>query len=638
MSASMLMSLGTRAMSAAYAQLLATSNNISNANTPGYSRQEAKLTTSEGQFSGSGYFGQGVSVQTVLRASNMFLSAQADAARSVAANDAAQSDLLGQLQKVFGSGAAGLGAATTRLFNSFADLAAAPADLSARQGVLSRLEDFASLTRSDADGLSSLQAGVNQDLQNTVSEVNGELTSLANLNPRIAEAASTGQTPNDLLDQRDLLINHLSDSLGLSSIIARDGTVSVFTVAGHNLVLGSTSNPLVAQTDTTDPQRMGVAIKAGSNVLQLSAQDVGGGRISGLLEFQNGALVEARSRLGQMVSGVALALNQQQSRGIDLAGQPGGALFKLDPPQALPAQTNLRSAGSLVSTTTLAITDPAALQASEYSLATDPANPGNYVLTRLSDGQVTSNLANGATVDGFSFSIDVPLVATDHFLLKPVSASFQTIDVAIANPRGLAAAAPVTAVAAAANTGTASIGSLRVSAAPTLPYAAESLQFTSASGDWQLLDASAAVLASGTLTASGVVSFNGVDLQLKGAPALGDKFSIVPTAFAASNNGNALAIDDMANARLSNGVTATDAYAQILSAVGLMAQGGQARATTSAQVSTGATAALKGEVGVNLDEEAARLMQYQQSYQAAAKLLQTAQTLLDTLLRMGVSA
>ena len=116
---------------------------------------------------------------------------------------------------------------------------------------------------------------------------------------------------------------------------------------------------------------------------------------------------------------------------------------------------------------------------------------------------------------------------------------------------------------------------------------------------------------------------------------MGDKFSIAPTAFAASNNGNALSIDDMANARLTHGVTTTDAYAQILAAVGLSAQSGQAKAATSAKVSAAANTALQGVIGVNLDEEAARLMQYQQSYQAAAKLLQTAQTLLDTLIQMG---
>ena len=116
---------------------------------------------------------------------------------------------------------------------------------------------------------------------------------------------------------------------------------------------------------------------------------------------------------------------------------------------------------------------------------------------------------------------------------------------------------------------------------------------------------------------------------------MGDKFSIAPTAFAASNNGNALSIDDMANAHLTNGVTTTDAYAQILAAVGVSAQSGQAKAATSAKVSAAANTALQGVIGVNLDEEAARLMQYQQSYQAAAKLLQTAQTLLDTLIQMG---
>ena len=635
MSSSMLMTLGTRALNAAYAQLLTTSNNIANANTPGYSRQEAKLVATEGQFTGSGYFGRGVTVQTVSRASNMFLQAQAATTRSAAAGDATRKDLLTQLEKVFGTGAAGLGAAATGMFNAYADLAAAPADLSARQSVMARLEDFASLARSNAESLSALQANVTQDVHNTVTNVNSLLAGVAKLNNRIADATAGGQTPNDLLDQRDALIGKISDAIELTTVAGQDGSVSLFTVSGQNLVLGANNNQLVAQQSSFDPERVGLAIKVGGSVAALNPSTIGGGTVSGLIAFQNDELVQAHSRLGQIVSSLSLAMNQQQSRGVDLAGQPGSPLFQINAPVALPARFNALSAGQFVSHTTLAVTDPAALQASEYRLGVDPANPGKYQITRLSDGQISANLANGDSVDGFSFNIDVPLAAGDSFLLKPVSASAAGLRAAMRNPRGVAAASPVTALVPAANNGTASVANLVVSAAPSAAYQALTVHFTSASGDWELLDSANAVQSTGTLASGVPISFNGIDLTLTGAPALGDRVVVTPTVHTAANNGNALTMESLANAHLVGGDTVTDAYAQTISAMGALSQGGAAAAATSTKVAAAANTALQGDVGVNLDEEAARLMQYQQSYQAAAKVLQTAQALLDTLIQMG---
>ena len=635
MSTSLLMSIGTRAMSAAYAQLMTSSHNIANANTPGYSRQLAQLAATEGQFTGSGYFGRGVTVQTVVRAANMFLTQQCATAGSAAAADSARSGLMQQLETVFGIGGAGLGAAATAVFNAWSDLAAAPSDLSARQSVLARTEEFAALARSNSDRLDALQSNVVQDLHNTVGDVNQMLADVAGLNHSIADAHGNGQAPNDLLDQRDALIAKISQALEVHTIAAPDGSLSLFTASGQNLVLGSKANALTVQVDAYDPARATVAIQIGSQTTPIDTSALGGGSLAGALTFQNEDLVAARSRLGQLVAGFGGMINRQQALGIDLTGRPGSPMFQFAPPAALPAASNASAGGHFVASVSLAIADPTALQASEYLLAVDPANAGRYTVTRLADGQVTSNVASGDTVDGFSITVGTPLAAGDRFLLQPVGGAASSVQMALSNPRALAAASPLTAAAASANGGSASIRALAITSAPSAPYQALSLNFTSAAGDWELRDAGGAVQASGTLIAGQPISYNGFSLTLTGAPMQGDRFDIAPTANPGSNNGNALAMDALAEAPIVGGGSFTDAYSQLLAEMGSRSAGAQAAAVTSSQVASAASAALTGEVGVNLDEEAARLMQYQQSYQAAAKVLQTAQTVLEALIQLG---
>src|SRR5574337_1157302 len=637
MSTSPLLSIGASAMNAAYAQLMTASNNIANAATPGYSRQQVQLATADPQASSAGYFGRGVTVQTVQRATNLFLTQQAAGAGSAAAGDAARRDLLQQLEKVFGTGASGLGAAATKVFNAFSDLAAAPADLSGRQALLGKLQDFAALARSDSDGLAALQTGVTQGVRASVDSVNAMLGDVASLNHRIALAQSTGQPPNDLLDQRDALVAKIGQALEVHTISAPDGSMGLFTATGQTLVLGDSANALVARPDPFDARRIAVALNAAGTTTPLDARALGGGSIAGQLTFQNDDLGAARDLLGQLVASFAGVLNRQQSLGIDLAGQGGGALLRTAAPAALPASGNLAAGGQFVAQVGLRITDPAALQASEYLLANDPANPGRYTVTRLSDGKVSANLASGDTVDGFAIDVGVPLAAGDRFVLQPVGNAAGNLQLALTDPRGIAAASPLAAAASNANTGTAAIASLAIRSAPAGPYQSLTLQFTDAGGDWQLLDTGGSVVAGGTLVAGQPIAYDGFALTLTGAPAAGDEFTLAPTAFPASNNGNALAIDALASAPIVAGSTFTDAYAQVLSDVGARSASAAGAADASAGAAAAASAALSGEVGVNLDEEAARMIQYQQSYQAAAKVLQVAQTVLDTLIQMVAS-
>ena len=636
MTTSALMGLGTRAMAAAYAQLHTTGNNIANANVAGYSRQTVQLATTEGQFSGAGFIGRGVTVQTVARANNLFLSHQASATASTAQADATRLNLMKQLERVFGSGDAGLGAAATQLFNAFSDLAASPADLSARQAVLGRAEALASLVRSDSGQIEGLQASVTSDLRAAVGEVNTLAAEVAKLNGRIAEALSQGHTPNDLLDHRDQLIQSISEKIEVHTIGSGDGSVSLFIAGGQSLVLGSSANKLLARPDAFDPSRVGLAASIAGQVVPLATRSLGGGSLAGLLNFQDSELADARSRLGRGAAALASAVNQQQSFGLDLSGAAGGPLFSIGASLALPAASNAKSGGAFSAIVGVTITDGKALKASEYQLENDPAAPGLYRLTRLSDGQVFGGLASGDGVDGFSFAIGAPAPAAgDKFLVKPSSLAAGNFALAVKDPRAIAAANPVTAVAGATNSGTAAIASLAISAAPTAPYSALTLRFNDAAGNYDLLDSASAVVSSGTWSAGTPITFNGISLALSGVPAALDTFAIAPTASPRTNNGNALALDGLAGALLVDGQTVSDDYATTLANVGDQALGAEAAAATSGAVAARAQQALTGETGVNLDEEAAKLIQYQQAYQAAAKMIQTAQTLMDTLLTLG---
>jgi len=228
MGTGVLTSLGVRAMAASYAQLQTTSSNISNVNTKGYSRQEVQLATAGGQFTGAGFFGRGVDIASVTRAHDDFLTREASLSTSLAAADSARSDQLLRLEKVFGTGEAGLGFATNQMFNAFADVASKPQDMSSRQVVLARAGELAKRFAIAGEQIDELQTGVTGELKTAVSQVNDLTKQIALLNQKIANYSGTTKPPNDMLDQRDQAIQDLSKLVQVSTIGADDGSLSVF--------------------------------------------------------------------------------------------------------------------------------------------------------------------------------------------------------------------------------------------------------------------------------------------------------------------------------------------------------------------------------------------------------------------------
>ena len=664
MGVSSLLAIGQRAMSANYAALQVTGSNIANANTPGYSRQNAELETEGGQFSGSGFFGKGVNVATVTRAHSEFLTREASTSRAVASSDAARSDQLRQLEAVFQTGEAGIGYAAATAFSAFVDVANKPQDSSARQVALARIGDLAARFRSASDQLDTLQSGVALDVRTAVKSVNTLTQQIAILNRQIANVTGTGHEPNDLLDQRDSAINDLSQFIQVTTIAADDGSTSVFMSGGQKLVLGGNATSLTTVPDAYDPAKVQLGVTESGATRAFPPGFVTGGSIAGLLRFQNVDLADARNLLGQMAVAIAGRLNGQQALGLDLGQPPGSGapLLSVGSPAVSAASTNaqlagvpvasyLNGSGVRVPSVSLTIIDTDALHASDYELYADPAAaPGTYQLTRLSDG-TSRSVVSGDVVDGFRVDVASPLpAARDRFLLQPVAPAVARIQRVLDDPRGIAAASPVTATLAAANTGSAAIASLQATSTSLNPNLTATITYTDNVGgySYSLVDTTGTLpttTGTGTWKAGQPIQLNGWNLNLSGVPRSGDVLNVQKTAFPAGDNDNAnamLALRDVPfigrqtlSGTVVPGQTVTDAYASALANVGVKVQSAKLSADQSASIAADAKSAQVSKSGVNLDEEAARLIQYQQSYQAAAKMLQVAQSLFDTLLQVA---
>lgn len=639
-----LMSLGTRAMFANYAALQTTGNNIANANVAGYSRQQVELATATGQYTGAGFFGKGVNVETVTRAADAFLTRAAAVSKSQAAFDATRLEQLERLEAVFAPGEQGIGYAAGQLLNAFVDVANRPQDAAARQVVLARTEELASRFRAAGEQIDTLQAGVVADLRTSVATVNSLAQRVATLNQQIADAQGSGHTPNDLLDQRDLLVGEISRFIQVSTIPASDGTLGLFVGGGQRLVLGNEALSLQVLPDLYDPAKVRLGVVESGAARVLSADALGGGSLAGLIDFQNGALTDARALLGQMASALAGRLNEQQALGLDQRQPPGAGapLLSVGALRVLAASSN--TGGSTVG---VAVADVRQLQASDYELRPDAANPGEYTLTRLSDGLVR-NVLPGDTVDGFTLTIGAPAPAAgDRFLLQPVSRAAAGVSRALDDPKGIAAASQVLATTGADNAGTASVATLRTVSTALDPDLTADIAFTDDNGNytWTLTDAANTVVASGTgsWSAGTPIALNGFELQLNGVPRSGDTLQVARTQYPGTNNGNALSLLDLrdegmvgrqllSDGSLSPGDTITAAYARAMADIGVRVQSARASENISRAVATDAEALRSAKSGVNLDEEAARLIQYQQGYQAAAKVLQIAQSVFDTLI------
>jgi len=580
--------LGTRAMSAAQVNLDTISHNISNVNTPGYSRQTVQLETEGGLYTGAGFFGRGVKVSTVNRQTNEFLIKENNLNQAMAASDQTRLDKLNQLEKVLPTGETGLGYAASQFLNAFVDVANQPQDMSARQVVLSRAQEWVSRVNTAADQLNQLQRGVVSDMETTVARINSLTQQIAKSNQAIASYSGVGHTPNDLLDQRDQLIKDLNSLVQVNTVEADDGSYNVFMGGGQLLVLSNNAETLSVVRDPTDSTQGRIALRSNGNDRILESDQMVGGALKGLLNFQDVDLVETRNNLDTFVQQFADAVNQQQALGVDMEGNPQTTFDASGNPVEIQLFLNTGSAATI----SLALNQPKGLAvASPLTAAVDSSNQGTMAIESL----VMNRALPG--VNALDFGSSLPTSG------QPLTVIFEQPD-------------PLD---------------------PTLTY-----RFVDSSGVPYKDVTPARVWSAGSPISDADAGSTPPEalfmVNVTGVPRAGDKITVAITQNPNANNGSARALLKLRDQNIisldgSTTATVTDAYSQMIGNLGVLVQSGKTSASISATLADTSEQTLAGATGVNLDEEAAKLIQFQQSYQAAAKVLQIAQSLFDTLLQ-----
>ncbi len=627
-----LLNVATSSLLASQAALQTAGNNIANVNTPGYSRQSVVLQQVPGQFTGAGYIGKGVAVTTVTREYSNYLTTQANLATALQASDTTLSTQLTQLENAFPGGSSGLGSSVANMLNSFSAVASAPTDLTARTVALANANQTAAQFRASSANLDVLQTGVQTQLQNSVMAINSLAQQIAAANAKIATTNGSGQSPNDLLDQRDQLISKLNQYVQTTSLPASDGTVGIFLAGSQALVQGSTANPLSVSVSAYpgDSGTATLTIQQGGLSMPMDESNLGGGSVKGLLTFMNKDLMLGRNLVGRMALAIGTVVNNQHQLGLDMHGNVGGNLFQLAAmPNGLPATSN---AGT--STLSMSVSDPTALAASNYEVRYSSGTAGT--ITRLSDGQTTAfDFATPPVqVDGLTLTTTAGAVAGDQFLLKPFSAVASTMDTAFTSPQNLAVASQIQAGAGNLNAGGLAVASLQSQTANVNLTQSVTLIFNAATGTFDVTGTGTGNPVNVPYTPGQPISYNGWSLTLSGLPKTGDSITVSAAnpAYAATNSGNATSLVNLRDKILFDGASLTDGYAGVIAQVGVLAQTAGFAASTSQAISINAQTALASVSGVNMDEEAAKLLQFQQSYQASAKVMQVAQSLFGTLI------
>ncbi|MDE1006933.1 MAG: flagellar hook-associated protein FlgK [Paraburkholderia fungorum] len=652
-----LINLGLSGLNAAQWGLTTTGQNISNASTPGYTIETPVYAESAGQYTGSGYLPQGVSTVTVTRQYSQYLTTQLNNAQSSGSSLSTYNTLISQLNNLVGSPTSGIASAITSYFTGLQNVSNNASSLATRQTAMSGAQTLVNQINAAGQQYDALRQSVNTQLSNTVSQINSYTQQIAQLNGQISQASTQGQPPNQLMDQRDLAVSNLSQLIGVN-VVNSNGSYSVFMANGQPLVSSTNSYNLGTAPSTGDTSELSVQYlgQAGANPAaapqNLPDSKVTGGTLGGLLAFRSQTLDPAEAQLGAIAVSFASQVNAQNSLGVTLAGAQGGALFSVGGPTVYANTQNTGNAQLNVS-----FANPAQPTTGDYTLS---YNGSVYTLTDNSTGNVVGSAANlSQPINGLNFSTTGTMNAGDSFTVEPTRGALNSFNTATTDPSAIAAAAPVLGSATASNTGTGTITQGTVTAGYTMPNATTTLSYngtgltgfpagstvtvtagtpptttTYNTGTTPVIPYSATTGATLTINNTAAGSMNGVSVTISGAPAAGDTFTIGPNTGASNDGRNALALSNLSNAKALAGgtVTLTGAYANYVNQIGNQTNQIQTSSTAQTALVTQITTAQQSVSGVNINEEAANLLQYQQLYQANSKVIQTAQTLFQTIL------
>lgn len=672
-----LLNIGKSAVLANSTLLNTTSNNIANINTPGYVRQRTEFVSEQ--------FGLGVGQGTTERLVNEFSQKQLRRDTTSAAYSAQYLAEANRLDALFSNAANSIATGMNNLFQQLQTANNDPTQLSNRQLVIgtsqSLLNQFGSMSTLIADQ----EQFLNQQMDVYVKEVNDLITQISTYNNDIVSygSSSSRPIPLDLLDKRDAAILKLSEYLEIQTLDAASGEKLVFMGSGQALVVERGEFNLLSLRGDPDPndRTIELTLKSNNNVkVELSAQGIGG-KIGALTDYRLQVVKPVQNQLGQLALTLADSMNTQNKLGLTLNGTIGQDLFRLPVSQGLAFTTNTSNARVLVE-----IEPGRSNQLPPNDFLVEVVDANTITVTALDDmGRPTANSKTLTSISGFPatfsaedttdddlFGLKIQIgaaAAGDQFVLKPLNAAARSMQMASSRAEDVALASPIRGEFTASNLGNGQVDGLKVfntdpaSSAFTAssivngPYTVTYMGQDSLTNEYlfTVTDSTNTVLGE---TRFATNNFNnvlenaspnlkeqlGFDFNLTGVPKPGDTFTLDFNTNGYNDNRNGLAMSALQDAALVrrsaepfgqavNQYSLNQSYATMVGNIGERTR--QARTANEANTAILEQTTLWYESlsGVNLDEEAADLIRFQQSYAAAAKILQTSQTIFDTLLQ-----
>lgn len=667
-----LLYIGLSGLRSTQTSLTTTGHNISNVNTPGYSRQQTVQQTNIPQFTGGGYIGSGSQVTDVRRLASEFLTSQLRNATSQNSELQAFKSQIEQLDSLLSSTTTGISPALKSFFTSLQTASQDPASLAGREAVLSQAKSLSDTFNTLYRQFDKQNEQINSQLGALTTQINSLAASVASYNDAIAKARSNGAEPNDLLDAREEAIRQISTMVGVKTLEQKDGTLSLFIGTGQPLVVGNAASTLKASPGVNDPSRYQVELVTGG-VSQIVTDQVTGGEMGGLIAYRDTALDQSYNALGQLAITISDTVNKQLGQGLDLAGRAGSPLFAdINSTQAaslrvLAATTNTGTASGILN-----ITNTSQMTASDYRLDFDGTN---FTALRLSDsasmtvtvtgtGPYTLSFADASGVNqGFQVQLNSLPAAGDRFTLQPTRRGAADFGETLQSADQLAFAGSARAEATTNNRGTGTIGQPSLVNGPS-PIDITDLQDLFGTTGRKLTFDSTTNTLTGTLPPGATLSYvspsttaltpgqtntlrlNYTDpstnnsytyeFTLSGIPQSGDSFTLAFNTKGTADNRNGLALVGLQTKQTVNigatSATYNDSYSALVEKVGALTSQVRVNAAASEAVQTQAQDSRDSLSGVSLDEEAASLIRFQQYYNANAQVIQVARALFDTLI------
>ncbi|OAN89148.1 flagellar hook-associated protein FlgK [Marinobacter sp. EhC06] len=670
-----LIGIGLTGILSHQAALNTTGNNITNANTPGYSRQEVLFETQEGQRTGAGTIGSGVNVADIRRLANEYLVQQVREDSTLYGEQEALNSELSRLDNLLGGETTGLSNALNNFFASLQNAAEDPTSLPQRQLVLSEAQQVVNRFQALNQEFIQQRESIKTQMQQGVKDANTLLKSIAELNLAISESPgiAQGQMPNELLDKRDEKLRQLSELVSIKVTPTDGSQVNVSLSNGLSLVVGSNASTLGTRENAEDPTRLEFTLNNGGRTLNIDEQ-ITGGKLGGLLRFDTEGLKPAFDELGRIAIALSDTMNHQHEIGMDLEGELGGLFFT--DINSLEAQRsrvvpNGNNAPSTTGQLAVEITDSSALPAGRWTLQFSGDGRSYELIDQatgktVNQGRLPDPAQSEISMPGFNIRVEGGTFnAGDKYLIQPSRNAAESIGLVVNREEDLAFASPVRATTGDGNIGTGKIDqgtmlNVRNPFTNSLLPAFQSsgqlangpitvefddpgtgLVFTVTDGSGNPIGPANRPYTPGVANelfsdnpADGA-EYQGFQFTITGQPADGDTFEINYNSNGVSDNRNAELLAALGTANTLNGGSQnfSEGYAGLVEDIGVKTRQSQLDVDAGKTLLEQSTNQRESVSGVNLDEEAGRLIQYQAAYNASAQVMSVAQDLFNTLLQ-----